>query len=79
VTADDDAKRLARNEYMRRYRNAQRRANGIPQRTRPTCGTHLAYLAHRRRNEPACPACRQAWADYQRQRYRDRTRKNPTD
>jgi hypothetical protein len=28
---------------------------------RPACGTAGGYKAHRRRDEEACPACREAW------------------
>lgn len=32
------------------------------------CGTTAGYSAHRRRNEPTCPACRAAAAAYERRR-----------
>jgi hypothetical protein len=36
------------------------------------CGGVSAYKGHLRRSEPPCEACRAAWAEYQRHRYRAR-------
>lgn len=36
------------------------------------CGTVAAYKRHQRRQEPPCQPCRDAWAAWQRERYRAR-------
>ena len=35
---------------------------------RPACGTYNGYAAHKRRNEPACQACKDGAAAYERKR-----------
>jgi hypothetical protein len=43
-----------------------------PRRNPPPCGTTAGYIAHRRRDEEACEACRAAHARYHRERNRAR-------
>jgi hypothetical protein len=44
---------------------------GNTQKARPACGTYPGYQAHRRRGDEICVPCRDACADYHRDR-RDR-------
>ena len=60
--ADSNAERARR---YRANRGARAGAHG-PAPTEP-CGTVAAYKRHLRHGEPTDPACRQAWADWQRQ------------
>lgn len=64
----DDRER--HNAYHREYQRRQRRAAGIPERTKAQCGDRNGYLQHRRDGTEPCAACRAAWAAYQRERYR---------
>ena len=48
-----------------RSRDYRARLRGGPARVPQPCGTPAAYLRHRRRQEPACDACRAAWSTRQ--------------
>lgn len=52
-----------------RIRQRERdRAAGIPEKSPPRCGTYSGSVAHARRKEPCCEACRSAATEYHRQR-----------
>jgi len=56
-------------DRSRAWRARQGARTGIIGRPRTEeCGTHAAYVRHRRVGEVACDACRLAEADYQRAR-----------
>jgi hypothetical protein len=61
-----------RRQYQREWAARKRRSLGASERVVQGHGTPAAYRRHRRHDEPACEACRKAWADYQRERYNAR-------
>lgn len=56
-------------ERSRAYRDRKR---GTPPREPKPHGTVAAYRRHERHGEQPCQACRKAWAEYQRELYRQR-------
>jgi hypothetical protein len=68
----DRERKADRAAYMREWR-AARGARSGQRGPAPTaeCGTVSAYKRHQRHGEPTCGACRAAWAEYHRNRWRN--------
>lgn len=69
--------KLARGERLPTVAQLVARDDAVAVRRRPTadpsaCGTQAGYMRHRRRDEPACPACRHAWAAASKRRQQAR-------
>jgi hypothetical protein len=61
-----------RREYQREWARRKRRALGASERVVSDHGTPAAYRRHQYHGEEPCAACREAWAGYQRDRYKRR-------
>lgn len=65
--------RMSDADYQRQWRAKHGARTGQPGRAPvQPCGTVAAYKRHYRAGEETCPACRAAWAEFQRAAYQRR-------